>query len=63
MIVYSYEKLSSSLYNHATPYLGGASVPEMLYVSDGYLFLKPDIHFYVGTPHSDMLECIGAAIE
>ncbi len=63
MIVYSYEKLSSSLYNHATPYLGGASVPEMLYVSDGYLFLKPDIHFNVGTPHSDMHECIGAAIE
>ncbi|MEO1214231.1 MAG: prolyl oligopeptidase family serine peptidase [Bacteroidota bacterium] len=63
MIVYSYEKLSDNLYSYATPYLSGSSVPEMLYVSDGYLFLQPDIHFNVGTPHSDMHECIGAAID
>ncbi|MEM6801992.1 MAG: prolyl oligopeptidase family serine peptidase [Bacteroidota bacterium] len=62
MIVYSYEKLSNNLYRYASPYLSGASVPEMLYVSDGYLFLQPDIHFNVGTPHSDMHECIEAAI-
>ncbi len=63
MIVYSYEKLSSGMYNYAIPYLNGASVPEMLYVSQGYLFLRPDIHFNVGTPHSDMHESIDAAIE
>ena len=63
MIVYSYEKYSWRMYRYATPYLSGASVPEMLYVSDGYLFLQPDIHFNVGTPHSDMHECIDAAIE
>jgi len=63
MIVYSYEKLSYNLYRYPSPYLSGSSVPEMLYVSDGYLFLQPDIHFNVGSPHSDMHECIDAAIE
>lgn len=62
MIVHSYEKLSDRMYNSATTTISGASVPEMLYVSDGYLFLQPDIHFNVGTPHSDMHECIDAAI-
>ena len=63
MIVYSYEKRSYTMYRYASPYLSGTSIPEMLYVSDGYLFLQPDIHFNVGTPHSDMHECIDAAIE
>lgn len=63
MIVYSYEQLSHRTYQYPTPYLSGSSIPEMLYVSDGYLFLQPDIHFNVGTPHSDMHECIDAAIE
>ncbi len=63
MMVYSYEKLSDGMYAYASPYLGGASINEMSYVSDGYLFLRPDIHFNVGTPHSDMHECIDAAIE
>ena len=63
MIVYSYEKYSWRMYRYAIPYLSGSSVPEMLYVSDGYLFLQPDIHFNIGTPHSDMHECIDAAIK
>ncbi len=63
MIVYSYEKLSYGLHRYPIPYLNGATVPEMMYVSQGYLFLRPDIHFNVGTPHSDMHECINAAIE
>ncbi len=63
MIVYSYEKRSYTMYRYPRPYLSGTNVPEMLYVSDGYLFLQPDIHFNVGTPHSDMHECIDAAIE
>lgn len=62
MMVYSYEKLSQSMYEYSSPYLSGSSICEMMYVSDGYLFLRPDIHFNVGTPHSDMHECIDAAI-
>ena len=63
MIVNSYEKMSYGRYRYAMPYLNGAVGPEMLYVSQGYLFLRPDIHFNVGSPHSDMHECIDAAIE
>lgn len=63
MIVYSYEKRSYNRYSYAIPYLNGAAGPEMMYVSQGYLFLQPDIHFNVGTPHSDMHECIDAAIK
>lgn len=62
MIVYSYEKLSDGLFRYANPSISGAVVCEMMYVSAGYLFLQPDIHFNVGTPHSDMHECIDAAI-
>ena len=63
MMVYSYEKMSYTMYRYPMPYLNGATSPEMLLVSNGYLYLRPDIHFNVGTPHSDMHECIGAAIE
>lgn len=63
MIVYSYEKLSHLRYHYALPHMRGLSLSERLYVSDGYLYLMPDIHFNVGTPHSDMHECINAAIE
>lgn len=62
MIVYSYEKLSDNLFRYANPYISGHSVCEMMYVSNGYLFLQPDIHFNIGTPHSDMHECIDAAV-
>jgi dipeptidyl aminopeptidase/acylaminoacyl peptidase len=63
MVVYSYEKMSYTMYSYPMPYVNGATMPEMYLVSDGYLFLRPDIHFNVGTPHSDMHECIDAAIE
>ncbi|MEM7657238.1 MAG: prolyl oligopeptidase family serine peptidase, partial [Bacteroidota bacterium] len=63
MMVHSYETFSWRMYRYPTPYLSGASISEMLYVSDGYLFLQPDIRFHIGTPHSDMHECIDAAIE
>jgi dienelactone hydrolase len=62
MVVYSYEKLSDNMFRYADPRISGSSLCEMMYVSDGYLFLQPDIHFNVGTPHSDMHECIEAAI-
>jgi len=63
MMVYTYEKLSDALFKYPSPRISGASIIEMMYVSDGYLFLQPDIHFNVGTPHSDMHECIEAAIK
>ena len=62
MIVYSYEKESDGMYQQPSQYPFYNAI-EMLYVSDGYLFLRPDIHFNVGTPHSDMHECIDNAIQ
>lgn len=63
MVVVSYEKLSDNLYKYAFPSISGAMIAEMQYISEGYLVLQPDIHFNVGTPHSDMLECINSAIK
>ena len=62
MVVYTYEKVSQIMYYYPVPYLSGI-LPHILYVSNGYLHLYPDIHFNVGTPHSDMHESIDAAIE
>ncbi len=62
MIVYSYEKLTYLRYFYSSPRVG-STTSAMFYVSNGYLFLEPDIHFNVGTPHSDMHESINAAIE
>jgi len=63
MVVYSYEKMSQNRYSYSSPRIGGSGICEMMYVSDDYLVLLPDIHFNVGTPHSDMHECIDAAID
>ncbi len=63
MIVYSYEKLSNGMHRYPTPRIPGAGVSEMMYVSDDYLYLQPDIHFRKRTSHSDMHECIDAAIQ
>ena len=61
MIVRFYEKYSQDLhvypnpmYRHQPNFAG--------YVSNGYLLMMPDIHFRLGTSHSDMLECVEAAV-
>ncbi|NIQ65441.1 MAG: prolyl oligopeptidase family serine peptidase, partial [Candidatus Aminicenantes bacterium] len=33
------------------------------YVSNGYLVLLPDVHFNTRTTHSDMLDCVEAAVK
>lgn len=61
MIVRFYEKYSQDLHAYATP--GYRHQPNFSgYVSNGYLLMQPDIHFRTGTSHSDMLECIEAAV-
>ena len=63
MIVSAYEKQSDELHRYASPRIPAVEVSEMMYVSDGYLFLRPDIHFRTRTSHSDMHECIDAAVQ
>jgi hypothetical protein len=61
MIVRFYEKYSQDLHAYPTPTY--RHQPNFAgYVSNGYLLMMPDIHFRVGSSHSDMLECIEAAV-
>jgi dipeptidyl aminopeptidase/acylaminoacyl peptidase len=61
MIVQFYEKNSQNLHQYPTPTYRHS--PQFAgYVSNGYLVLQPDVHFRGGSSHSDMLECVEAAI-
>ncbi len=61
MLVRFYEKNSQDLHLHPTP--GYRHSPNFAgYVSNGYLVMQPDVHFRVGSSHSDMLECVEAAV-
>ncbi len=62
MLVQFYEKNSQNLHRYTTP--GYRSSPNFAgYVSNGYLVMQPDVHFRGGTSHSDMLECVEAAVD
>jgi dipeptidyl aminopeptidase/acylaminoacyl peptidase len=61
MVVRFYEDYSQDLHAYPTP--AYRHQPNFAgYVSNGYLLMQPDIHFRVGSSHSDMLECIEAAV-
>jgi dipeptidyl aminopeptidase/acylaminoacyl peptidase len=62
MIVSFYEKYSQNLHAYPTPSFAHRPDPAT-YVSSGYLFMQPDIHFRGGSSHSDMLECVEAAVQ
>jgi dienelactone hydrolase len=62
MLVNFYEKNSQNLHSYTTP--AYASSPQFAgFVSQGYLVMQPDIHFRTRTSHSDMLECVEAAVQ
>lgn len=61
MLVDFYEKNSQNLYRFSR--LIYRDTPMFYkYVSNGYLVLLPDVHFNTGTTHSDMLDCVEAAV-
>jgi dienelactone hydrolase len=62
MIVRFYEKYSQDLHLYPTPTY--RHQPNFAgYVSNGYLLMQPDVHFRIGSSHSDMLECVEAAVQ
>ena len=62
MLVNFYEKNSQNLHAYTAPVY--ASSPQFAgFVSQGYLVMQPDIHFNTRTSHSDMLECVEAAVQ
>ncbi len=63
MLVTFYEKNSQNLHRYNAPsYITGMGASPMQAVSDGYLTMMPDILFRTGASHSDMLECVEAAV-
>ncbi|MCP4727928.1 MAG: S9 family peptidase, partial [bacterium] len=65
MLVNFYEKNSQNLHRHIYPkYATSAGNGGVLIepVSKGYLFMQADIHFNIGSSHSDMLDCVEAAV-
>jgi dipeptidyl aminopeptidase/acylaminoacyl peptidase len=61
MLVNFYEKNSQNLHRFPTPRY--TSSPQFAgYVSNGYLVMQPDVHFRGGSSHTDMLECVEAAV-
>ncbi len=64
MLVTFYEKNSQNLHRYTAPsYLGGMGSSPTQAVSEGYLTMMPDVHFRTRTSHSDMLECVEAAVQ
>jgi dipeptidyl aminopeptidase/acylaminoacyl peptidase len=62
MLVDFYEKNSQNLYRFSR--LVYRDTPMFYkYVSNGYLVLLPDVHFNTETTHSDMLDCVEAAVK
>jgi dipeptidyl aminopeptidase/acylaminoacyl peptidase len=63
MLVTFYEKNSQNLHRYSSPsYLSGMGSSPIQAVSEGYITMLPDIHFRTGASHSDMLECVEAAV-
>ncbi len=61
MLVNFYEKYSQNLHRYQRPvYRSGPQLAG--YCSNGYLVMQPDVHFRGGSSHSDMLECVEAAV-
>ena len=64
MIVNFYEKNSQNLHRHVAPRyassFGGVMIEP---VSKGYLYMQADVHFNIGSSHSDMLDCVEAAVK
>ena len=64
MIVTFYEDNSQNMHRYSAPtYLSGMGSSPMQAVSEGYVTMMPDIHFRTGSSHSDMLECVEAAVK
>jgi dipeptidyl aminopeptidase/acylaminoacyl peptidase len=64
MLVTFYEDNSQNLHRYSAPsYLTGMGSSPIQAVSEGYVTMLPDIHFRTGSSHSDMLECVEAAVK
>jgi dipeptidyl aminopeptidase/acylaminoacyl peptidase len=64
MLVNFYEANSQNMHRYSAPsYLSGMGSSPVQAVSEGYITMLPDVHFHTGSSHSDMLECVEAAVK
>jgi dipeptidyl aminopeptidase/acylaminoacyl peptidase len=64
MIVAFYEKNSQNMHRYTAPsFISGMGSVPMQAVTEGYLTMMPDVHFNTGSSHSDMLDCVEAAVK
>ncbi|MSO48922.1 MAG: S9 family peptidase [Acidobacteria bacterium] len=64
MLVTFYEKNSQNMHRYSAPsYLTGMGGMPTQALSHGYITMLPDIYFRTGSSHSDMLECVEAAVK
>lgn len=64
MLVNFYEKNSQNLNRYSAPsYLTGMGSMPIEATSRGYITMIPDVYFHTGSSHSDMLDCVEAAVK
>ena len=62
MMVYFYERMSSQIHSYRGP-APGTSPTAPYYVSNGYLWFVPDIHYRVGYPGESAVKCIISGVQ
>ncbi len=62
MMVYFYERMSSQVHRHTRP-SPGTSPNAAYYVSNGYLWFVPDIHYDVGYPGPSAVKCVVSGVQ
>ncbi len=62
MMVYFYERMTQGLHNYVAP-AAGTSPNASYYVSNGYLWFMPDVHYEVGYPGNSCVKCVVSGVQ
>lgn len=62
-IVYFYERNAENMHRHYSPRFSRSIINPLVYVSQGYAVIVPDIVYTVGNPGRDALLCVSAAVD
>lgn len=62
MLVYFYERMTQGLHNHVAP-APGTSPNAAYYVSNGYLWFMPDVHYEIGYPGESCVKCVVSGVQ
>jgi len=63
MLVTFYEKNSQNMHRYTPPsFMGSMGAMPVEAVSHGYITMLADVYFHTGRSHSDVLECVEAAV-